>query len=142
MKYLGIDYGQKRTGIAVTDDGGCMAFPRTTITMKTRDRFFEELLTIIDKEQPHAIVVGLPLSLNKEETLTTRQVRNFTARLKRRCSLPVYYMEEALSSNEAEERLREAIVPVSKRKDILDQQSAILILESFLRLPEEKRLVA
>lgn len=142
MKYLGIDYGQKRTGIAVTDDGGRMAFPRTTITMKTRDRFFEELLTIIEKEQPHAIVVGLPLSLNKEETLTTRQVRNFTARLKRRCSLPVYYMEEALSSNEAEERLRDAVVPVSKRKGILDQQAAILILESFLRLPEEKRIVA
>lgn len=142
MKYLAIDYGQKRTGLAVTDDGGRMAFPRATLVMKTRDKFFEELLSVIDKERPHAVVVGLPLSLNGEETLTTRQVKNFTARLKRRCPLPVYYMEEALSSNEAEERLRDAAVPVSKRKGILDQQAATLILESFLRLPEEKRLIA
>lgn len=139
MKYLAIDYGQKRTGVAVTDDGGRMAFPRATLVMKTRDAFFAELLALVDRERPHAIVVGLPLSLNNEETLTTRQVRNFTARLKRRCALPIYYMEEALSSNEAEERLREAVVPVSKRKHILDQQAAALILESFLRLPVEKR---
>lgn len=142
MKYLAIDYGQKRTGIAVTDEGGRMAFPRVTLIMKTREEFFAELLAIINREQPHAIVVGLPLSLNNEETLTTRQVKNFTARLKRRCSLPIYYMEEALSSNEAEECLREAIVPISKRKNILDQQAAMLILESFLRLPESKRQIA
>ena len=142
MKYLAIDYGQKRTGLAVTDDGGRMSFPRATLVLMTRDKFFEELLSVIDKERPHAVVVGLPLSLNGEETLTTRQVKNFTARLKRRCPLPVYYMEEALSSNEAEERLRDAAVPVSKRKGILDQQAATLILESFLRLPEEKRLIA
>ena len=47
MKYLAIDYGQKRTGIAVSDTGGSMAFPRKTILMRTRAAFFEELLALI-----------------------------------------------------------------------------------------------
>ena len=63
MKYLAIDYGQKRTGIAVSDGGGSMAFPRKTIQMRTREAFFEELLALIEAEAPDAVVIGLPLNL-------------------------------------------------------------------------------
>ena len=58
MKYLAIDYGQKRTGIAVSDTGGSMAFPRKTILMRTRAAFFEELLALIEAEATDAIVIG------------------------------------------------------------------------------------
>ena len=75
MKYLAIDYGQKRTGIAVSDTGGSMAFPRKTILMRTRAAFFEELLALIEAEATDAIVIGLPINLDGEESLTTRQVR-------------------------------------------------------------------
>ena len=101
MKYLAIDYGQKRTGIAVSDTGGSMAFPRKTILMRTRAAFFEELLALIEAEATDAIVIGLPINLDGEESLTTRQVRNFSKSLARRTTLPLFWMEEALSSYEA-----------------------------------------
>ena len=140
MKYLGIDYGQKRTGIAVTDPGGSMAFPRCTLAMHGKDAFFAELLALIEQEQPGGIVVGLPLYLDGTESETTRQVRNMVARLKRRCPLPVYMVEEALSSFDAEEQMKAAGADRKKRKECLDQAAAVAILESFLSLPDNRRL--
>ncbi len=139
MKYLAIDYGQKRTGIAVSDSGGSMAFPRRTILMKTRDAFFAELLSLIETEKPDALVVGLPVDLDGTETLTTRQVRNFTDRLARRTPLPIYIMPEALSSLEAELDLRAAGRSAAASRSVLDQQAAVRILQSFLDQPETQR---
>lgn len=139
MKYLAIDYGQKRTGIAVSDTGGSMAFPRKTILMRTRAAFFEELLALIEAEAADAIVIGLPIDLDGEESLTTRQVRNFSRSLARRTTLPLFWMEEALSSYEAERDLRDAGRSAAKGRAVLDQQAAVRILQSFLDQPEAKR---
>lgn len=116
-----------------------MAFPRRTLVMRTRVVFFDELLALILEETPDALVVGLPIQLGGEETLTTRQVRNFTKSLARRCALPIYWMEEALSSHEAEQDLREAGRSAAKARPVLDQQAAVRILQSFLDQPLEKR---
>ena len=124
MKYLAIDYGQKRTGIAVSDAGGRMAFPRKTILMNTRAAFFEELITLIEAEAPDAVVIGLPINLDGEESLTTRQARNFV---------------KSLSSYEAERDLRAAGRSAAKGRAVLDQQAAVRILQSFLDQPEDKR---
>ncbi len=144
MKYLCIDYGLVRTGIAVTDAGGRMAFPRCTIhcpPQSPRADFFAKLLACIEEEQPTALVVGLPLYLDGNESLTTRQVRNFVARLQRRTSLPIYLMPEALSSEEASSDLWESKLKGKKHKDVLDQQAAVRILQSFLALsPQEKEV--
>lgn len=139
MKYIAIDYGTKRTGLAASDTGGNMAFPRMTLMMKTRDKFFTELLAFIEKEEPAAIVVGLPMSLSGEETLMSRQVRNFLARLRRRCELPIFVITEALSSFEAELELRDAGLKGHEIDKVVDQQAAVRILESFLHLNEEHR---
>ena len=142
MKIAALDWGIKRTGLAVTDAEGRMAFPRPTLAMTTREAFFSALLAFIEAERPEAIVGGLPLSLAGEETPTTRQVRNFAARLKRRTPLPVFYMPEALSSSEAEARLAEAGVRPGRRRACLDAQAAVLILESFLLEPPGRRIRA
>lgn len=139
MKYLAIDYGQKRTGIAVSDGCGSMAFPRRTIQMRTREAFFEELLALVDAEAPDALVIGLPIALGGEETLTTRQTRNFAKNLKKKTSLPIFWMEEALSSFEAEIDLRQAGRSAAKSRAVLDQQAAVRILQSFLDQPEGSR---
>ena len=139
MKYMAIDYGLKRTGIAVSDAGGRMAFPRRTLHMTTRERFFAELLACLAEEGPDAIVVGLPLTLDGGESLTTRQARHFVERLKRRTDLPVFWMNEQFSSHEAETDLREAGARGRRVRDVVDQQAACRILESFLAQPEEKR---
>lgn len=139
MKFIAIDYGTRRTGLAATDAGGRMAFPRRTVAMTTREAFFAELLAFITAENPVGVVVGLPTHVDGTETLMTRQVRNFVARLKRRCALPVYYMTEVLSSHEAEEDLRAAGLNSREARKVVDQQAAVRILETFLALPPEQR---
>jgi putative Holliday junction resolvase len=142
MKYLCLDYGEKRTGVAVSDSGGRAAFPRATIMMRGKEAFFAELLALAEAEGVEAFVMGLPLRENGEESEMTRRARNAAARLARRSPLPVFLMPENLSSREAEARLREAGLAGKKLKERLDRAAAAAILESFLNLPEEKRLLA
>lgn len=140
MKYMCIDYGLKRAGIAVSDPDGGMAFPRPALRVRGKDIFFAELLALAEQEGVRAFVVGLPLRQSGEDSETTRQARNMAARLKRRTPLPVYLMNEYLSSHEAESRLREAGSGGKKLKEKLDSAAAVGILESFLALPDERRM--
>ncbi len=142
MKYMALDYGQKRVGVAVTDAGGRMAFPRVTLPRETREAFFDALIRLIDAERPDALVLGLPLCLDGSDSLTTRQTRNFAESLKRRTPLPVYWMEEACTSLEAARDLREAGRSGRSAVAVLDQQAAVRILESFLSQPEHLRKTA
>ncbi len=140
MKYLAIDYGQKRTGIAVTDAGGSMAFPRCTVQMRGKDVFMEEIILLIEQEKADALVVGLPVRGDGTDSETTRQVRNMVERLQQRTTLPIYLMEETLSSYDASLRLREAGYNGRNMGKKLDQAAAVAILESFLTLTQEQRI--
>jgi putative Holliday junction resolvase len=142
MKFLAIDYGQKRTGIALSDPGGSLAFPRATLLMRGKEAFFAELLALAGEEKAEAFVVGLPVRLNGEDSESARRARNMAARLKRRSPLPVYFMPEPLSSFDAEARLREAGKKGRECRNALDSSAAAVILESFLRLPESRRIPA
>ncbi|MDR1126081.1 MAG: Holliday junction resolvase RuvX, partial [Deltaproteobacteria bacterium] len=109
VKWLCLDYGEKRVGVAVArvepaEEGGAapLAFPRPAILRTTRQALFERLLALLEEEKPGAILLGLPLRRDGSDSLTTRQVRNFAASLRRRCGLPLYFMDETLSSAEAE----------------------------------------
>ena len=105
-----------------------------------RKAFLAALAERIAEAGAEAVVVGLPLTLDGEETMTTRQIRNVTERLKRRVPLPFFFMIEALSSEEAWADLREAGLKMRKRKAVLDQQAAVRILSSFLSLaPQDRR---
>ena len=140
MKFLAIDYGLKRTGLAVSDAGGAMAFPRGTLAMRGKEAFLASILTFVADENIEGIVVGLPSYGNGDESETTRMVRNVAARLGRHCPVPVYLMPEELSSSEAESRLRQGGQKSAQVKRRLDQAAAVLILESFLALPAERRV--
>ncbi|MCH5277012.1 MAG: Holliday junction resolvase RuvX [Desulfovibrionaceae bacterium] len=142
MKYLALDYGLKRVGVAVSDPEGRMAFPRCTLARETRDAFFRELLALLERERPDAVVLGLPLHTDGTECLTTRQARNFAASLKRRMNLPLYWMDETLSSLQAESDLRQAGRSARSIRRVVDQQAAVRILETFLGQPEHRRIMA
>ena len=142
MKYLALDYGLKRVGVAVSDPEGRMAFPRCTLARDTRDGFFSELLALLERERPDAVVLGLPLHVDGTACLTTRQVRNFAASPKRRMALPLYWLDGALTSRQAESDLREAGLSARAIKQVVDQQAAVRILETFLAQPENRRTPA
>lgn len=142
LKYVGIDYGLARTGLAVSDPEGRLAFPLVTLRLEeypNRKDFLAALAARITAEEAEAVVMGLPLLDDGTDSLTTRQVRNVTERLKRRVDLSVFYMPELLSSEEAWSDLRDAGLTARKRKAVLDQQAAVRILASFLALPPEQR---
>ena len=142
MKFLAIDYGLKRCGIAVSDSGGAFAFPRCTLQRETKKQFFSDLLALIAREGAEAIVVGLPLHTDGTPCLATTHVKHFVDSLRRRTELPIFLMNEVLSSCEAESELNAMGMKAPKIKQVLDQQAAVLILETFLSQPAEKRITA
>lgn len=142
---MGVDYGLARTGLAVSDPEGRLVFPLLTLRLEehaNRKDFLAALAARIAAEGAGAVVIGLPVLDDGTDSLTTRQVRNITGRLKRRLNLPFFYMPELLSSEEAWADLREAGLKARKRKAILDQQAAVRILASFLALPPAQRRAA
>lgn len=145
MKCLGIDYGLARTGIAACDPDGVLAYPLKTLRLEDfsgRKALLDTLAALAADEGVEAVVMGLPLLDDGGDSLTTRQVRRVAERLKRRLSVPLYFMPEFLSSEEAWFDLREAGVRRPRRKDVLDQQAAVRILQSFLSLPPDQRVPA
>ena len=139
MKYLAIDYGKKRTGIAASDAGGSMAFARTTLPSVPEQAFWDALLALIAEEAPGALVLGLPLGMDGQETAGTAKVRAFAAKLHARAGLPIFWANELLTSFAAEEELKAAGLSGKKRAALLDQQAAVHILQTFLNTPPHKQ---
>lgn len=132
MRVLGIDFGLRRIGLAISDAEGEMTFPLKTVFKQTREQAFEEIRSVVIQRGVEAVALGLPLDLEGRRTLSTRQAENFRKELCARLDLPVHLVDETCTSAQAEAKLREAGVPPKKRKALLDQQAAVEILESFL----------
>jgi len=144
MRVLGIDFGLKRVGLALSDPGGGMAFPLRTVERTEkggRDALFAELLAVVEGEGVETVVVGWPAPAEGRDSLTARQAANFAASLARRVSVPVKLMDETLSSEQALDDLRASGIKASRRKAALDQQAAVLILRSYLAAPDAAREV-
>ena len=132
-RLLGIDYGQARVGLAVTDPDGRVVFPLRTVAWETRDGLFRDLLSVLEQYAVEGIVLGYPVRQGGDESLTGRQIRRFAERLGRRTSVPIRFVNEALSTEEAAERLREAGLFGKELTARVDAQAAAVILERALR---------
>jgi putative Holliday junction resolvase len=125
---LALDVGDKRVGVARASLIARLPSPLTTL-LRGAD-FFEQLHKIIDSEQVVALVIGLPRSLDGQETNQTKATRTFVAELHLQTDLPVHLQDEALTSQKASEELEAAGRPY-QRGDI-DALAAAYILEDFL----------
>jgi len=132
MRILGIDYGEKRIGLALTDPEAILAYPYATLVKSTRDKLFADLAEVLDKEGVECIVLGLPVDLDGTETLITRQVRNFAASLARRTEIPIHLADERLSTQAAMDDLAVSGMSRKQKKAVVDQQAAVRILESWM----------
>ncbi len=123
-RYLGIDYGERRMGLAVADDEVRLANPHKTIAP-------HELVATIRQEGPFdTIVVGLPRSLDGRETPQTLAVRRFTEEILGKLDAEIVYQDEAGTSSVAEERLRESGRKYDKSD--IDAEAATIILQDYL----------
>jgi len=133
MRILGIDYGTKRVGIAVSDESEFLASPRETLLRsKSLDADLARLKTLIDEEGIALVVVGLPINMDGTHGPMAEEAEAFASKLQDVSGLQVEFYDERLTSAEAERVLIEADVSRSKRKDLRDSLAATLILQGFL----------
>lgn len=125
---LGFDFGQKRTGVAIARDNTVDPL----VTLNDTQDLESSILELVDKHRPSELVVGIPRNLDGEDTPQTKLARDFGNRLGTITNLPVKYQDEALSSERALQRIGEH-TPISTRKKLLDQISAQIILEDYLK---------
>ena len=133
MRYLAIDYGTRRTGLAICDAAETVASPLSII--QGRKDLLKGIAETVQSEGVQAIVLGLPLSMDGTESAQTRLVLKFAEELKKYLHIPVHLQDERLSSFAAEERLAAAEYSRGQKKKRLDAVAAAAILEAFL---EEK----
>jgi putative Holliday junction resolvase len=129
---LALDVGTRTIGLAVTDPERRHAFPLRTVARRSVAKDTAEIAEICASQRIGQIVVGLPLSLDGEEGRSARLARQVADALAARTGLPIAWVDERFSTVEAERRLREAGAPADKRKQIIDQYAAVVILEDWL----------
>ena len=141
MRILALDYGSKTVGAAVTDELGLTAQPIETVCRKEENklrRTYARLEEICREYGIESIVVGLPLNMDDTEGERARLARVFGETLKRRTGLPVEYEDERLTTAEADGFLSESGMRKNKRKAVIDQLAAVLILESYMKRKEDE----
>lgn len=132
MKIMGIDFGLKRIGIALSDIMGFLASPYTTLYRTTLDEDLNFIKKIINENKVETVVFGLPLEMSGNSGEIVNCTKDFAERLKTLTGVKIVFVDERLSSIEAEEQLKLTIKDWKKRKLLLDQVSASIILQSYL----------
>jgi putative Holliday junction resolvase len=129
---LGIDHGEARIGIAITDPVGIMAHPLETIQVKITDPI-ERITTLVKERQIKHLVLGLPLRMDGSEGSAAEKVRVFGNELAEKIDLPLHYIDESLTTVAAAEKLHQAGKNAKKQKHIIDQAAAVEILTNWLQ---------
>lgn len=125
---VGIDYGAKRIGVAIAHT--VAKLPHPLRTLENNPEVIAELRTLIEHEKAGRVIVGLPHSLDGSESQQTRDVLAFVGQLRKQLEVPIYLVEEALSSVEAENVLKAKSNKPYSKADI-DAMAAALILERY-----------
>lgn len=131
MRYLAIDYGNKRTGLAICDQAETIASPLTVI--QGQKELLKKIAEVIEAENVDAVVLGLPLNMDGSEGPQAELVLKFGKQLQNCLKIPVLLQDERLSSFGAEEKLIPANYTRKKKKKRLDAVAAAEILASFLQ---------
>lgn len=129
---LGLDVGQKRLGVAGCDGTGLIATALTTIKRSSFQQDVAKLKEIILERQVEVLVVGLPYSMDGSIGFQAKQVQKFARRISQALQLPVEYVDERLTSVEAEAQLKTQKRFSLTQKELIDAQAAAIILQQWL----------
>jgi putative Holliday junction resolvase len=137
MRALGVDYGRKRVGLALSDASGMLARPWKTLAVSGLDRQVAEVMREVEalageSDGLSVVVIGLPRRLSGEANEQTAAVEQLAARLGRHTLVPIVLQDERLTSHEAEELLSRREKDWRKRKSRLDAVAAAVILQDYL----------
>ncbi len=133
MTWMGLDLGQRRVGVAISDPRGSFAMPHATLEVPRGGDFpLAALLELLDSSGAEGIVVGLPMRLDGSLGPEAEAAEQFAADLRTKVSMRVVLWDERLSSVEAERLLEEAGVRSKRRRAITDRVAAAVLLQGFL----------
>ena len=130
MRYLAIDYGTKRTGLAICDPTETIVSPLAVLD--SRKDLLSEITEIISVENVSEVVVGFPLNMDGSKGPQAKMSLKFAEQLKKHIDIPVHLQDERLSSFGAEEKLASAEFTKAQKKERLDAIAAAEILQIFL----------
>ena len=130
-KALGIDLGDARVGVAVSDDLGMLAHPLETISTQSTN-VLKRVLALAGERTVETIIVGMPRNMNGSHGPAADKARAFIEELRRETTLPIVAWDERLSTVSAQRALQEAGRNTRKQKSVIDQVAAQIILQSWL----------
>lgn len=131
-RLLGIDYGEVRIGIAISDPLGIFAYP--LVTLKNDKNLFQELKKIIDEYNIEKIILGFPLKEDNSNSALTEKIQKFKKSLEQEFQIFVEFIDERYSSSIAKERVIMSVKSKKKRRDkgLIDKNAAAVFLQDFL----------
>ncbi len=132
MRFLGLDVGDKRIGVAISDESALIASPRETIERTGNRKDIARLLELARREEVAEILVGMPFKLDGSSGPQAEKVSRFIEALRAETDIPITTWDERLSTVGAERALLEADVSRVKRRGAVDRVAAALILQSYL----------
>lgn len=131
-RLLGVDFGTRRVGLALSDAERHIATPLAILDRKGNPfdaAYYQQLIT---QEEIKGIVVGLPMHMHGEEGKSAQQAREYGAWLRNLTKLPIVYWDERLTSSHADALMQEAGLNAKQRKERLDKVAAQILLQSYL----------
>jgi len=131
-RILGVDLGEKRIGLAISDPLGLTAQGLTTLRVKSFEEGIREVASAAREKEAATIVLGLPYRLDGSSGYQVRKARRFGQRLRKELDREVVYLDERLSSRLAEEVLIRADLSRRRRRQVIDKLAAQIILQNYL----------
>lgn len=122
MRFLGIDYGTKRVGIAFSDEEGMMAFPK--VVLKNSKGLLEEILQMCEDEKVGVVVMGESKNLDGTPNFIMKHINGFVEEWKKKTDIPIFFEPEFLTSHQAQK--------IQGKNEMLDASAATIILQSFI----------
>ena len=141
MRVLGLDVGQRRIGVALSDSLGLTAQRLTVLMRQSLKGDLEAIVKLVSQHQVDSIIVGLPLTLRGECGPQAQRVLGFANALRHRVTVPVQLVDERLTTAQGERALLETDTSRRKRKQVIDQVAAQLILQQYLDTHRERQKV-
>jgi putative Holliday junction resolvase len=134
MRVMAIDYGTKAIGVAISDELRLTVRPLTTIRRRrqSRHQIIAQLKTLLEAHEATELVVGLPLRLDGEIGDAAQRVNAFIAELQKAIAIPIIAQDERLTSQAADELMRELGFDSKTRKEKSDEYAAAIILREYL----------
>ena len=141
MRIMGLDYGTKTVGVALSDELLLTAQPYMTVEREKANKLrktYAKLEEIIKENDVEKIVLGFPKNMNNTEGERAEATKAFMEDLSRRTGLPIILVDERLTTVEADRILKETGVAASGRKEYIDKMAAAIILQNYLDMESNK----